>query len=140
MKSDSEIDRLVEVDADLLLDARLVAHDLAGRDAAHRDLALAGAEVLHGEAADVGGDALDVLDAALAQRLLGRAPRPRTARRAASARACVAVTVISSLSVVSSVKSTGCGSPAATSTVCVLVRKPGKAAATITSLAEVQRK
>ena len=33
--------RLVEVDADLLLHARLVAHDLAGGDAAHRDLALA---------------------------------------------------------------------------------------------------
>ena len=43
-------DRLVEVDADLLLHARLVAHDLAGGHAAHRDLALAGAEVLHGEA------------------------------------------------------------------------------------------
>ena len=40
-------DRLVEVDADLLLHAGLVAHDLAGRDAAHGDLALAGAEVLH---------------------------------------------------------------------------------------------
>ena len=33
---------------------RLVAHDLAGRDAAHRDLALAGAEILDGEAGDVG--------------------------------------------------------------------------------------
>ena len=72
MKSESEIDRLVEVDADLLLDAGLVAHDLAGGDAAHGDLALAGAEVLHGEAGDVRGDVFDVLGAALAQRLFGR--------------------------------------------------------------------
>ena len=46
-------DRLVEIDADLLLDARLVADDLPGRDAAHRDLALAKPEVLDGEAGDV---------------------------------------------------------------------------------------
>jgi hypothetical protein len=61
--------RLVEIDPDLLLDARLVADDLAGRDAAHRHLALAGAEVLDRQAGDVarqvfqgrGAGALDVL-------------------------------------------------------------------------------
>ena len=63
-------DRLVEVDADLLLDARLVAHDLSGRDAAHRDLALAGTEVLNGEPGDVGGYVLDASGAAVAERLL----------------------------------------------------------------------
>ena len=62
-------DRLVEVDADLLLDARLVAHDLSGRDAAHRDLALAGTEVLNGEPGDVGGYVLDA-SGAVAERLL----------------------------------------------------------------------
>ncbi len=64
--------RFVEVDADLLLDAGLVAHDLAGGDAAHRHLALAGAEVLHHEAGDVGGDVLEGGGAAVAQVLLGR--------------------------------------------------------------------
>src|SRR5262249_2044150 len=53
-------DRLVEVDSDLLLHARLVAHDLPGRDAAHRHLTLARSEVLHRESADVRGDAFDV--------------------------------------------------------------------------------
>ena len=65
-------DRLVQVDPHLLLDARLVAHDLAGGDAPHRDLALAGPQVLHGEPAYVGGHALDVLDATPAQDFLGR--------------------------------------------------------------------
>ena len=64
--------RFVEVDADLLLDARLVAHDLAGGDAAHGDLALAGAEVLDGEAGDVRGDVFDRFGAEVAQLLFGR--------------------------------------------------------------------
>ena len=63
-------DGLVEVDADLLLDAGLVADDLPGCDAAHRDLALAGTEVLHREARDVGRDLFEVADAAAAQDLL----------------------------------------------------------------------
>ena len=42
VNSDSEITDLVEIDADLLLHARLVADDLAGRYAAHRDLAWPG--------------------------------------------------------------------------------------------------
>ncbi len=62
--------RLVEVDADLLLDARLVAHDLPRGDAAHGHLALAGAEVLHREAGDVGSDVLELVGAAVAQLLL----------------------------------------------------------------------
>ena len=61
VNSDSEIDAFVEIDADLLLDARLVADDLAGGDAADRDLALAGAEVLDGEAGDVAADVLERL-------------------------------------------------------------------------------
>jgi hypothetical protein len=64
--------RFVQVDAHLLLDARLVTHDLAGGDAPHRDLALAGSQVLHRESAHVGGHALDVLDAARTQVLFGR--------------------------------------------------------------------
>ena len=43
----------VEIDADLLLHARLVADHLAGGNAAHRDLALAGAEVLDRQTGDV---------------------------------------------------------------------------------------
>ena len=65
-------DRLVEVDADLLLHARLVPDDLSRRDAAHRNLALARPEVLHGKARDVCRDAFEILDAARAQELLGR--------------------------------------------------------------------
>src|SRR5262249_43263060 len=57
-------DRLVEIDADLLFHTWLVSHDLAGGDAAHGDLALAGPEVLHGESADVCRDPLNVVDAA----------------------------------------------------------------------------
>ena len=64
--------RLVEVDADLLLDARLVAHDLAGRQAADGDLALARSEVLNGEPAHVRRDAFEVFDAAATQHLRGR--------------------------------------------------------------------
>ena len=52
-------DRLVEIDADLFLHARLVADDLAGRHAADRHLALARPEVLDGEAGDVAADILD---------------------------------------------------------------------------------
>ena len=52
-------DRLVEVDADLLLHAGLVADDLASRDPADRDLALARTEILHGEARDVARQILD---------------------------------------------------------------------------------
>ena len=59
MNSDSEMTDFVEVDADLLLDAGLVADDLAGGDAADRDLALARPEVLDGEAGDVAADVLD---------------------------------------------------------------------------------
>ena len=62
---ESEIDRFVQVDADLLLDAGLVAHDLAGRDAAHGDLALAGAQVLHREPGHVRRHVLDGVDAAV---------------------------------------------------------------------------
>src|SRR4029450_10083120 len=61
---------VVEVDPDLLLHSRLVAHDLSGRHPAHGHLALAGAQILHGEAAHVGRDALDVLDPAVAEVLL----------------------------------------------------------------------
>ena len=42
----------------------------AGRYAAHRDLALAGPQVLDREAGDVGRDVLDALGAAVAERLL----------------------------------------------------------------------
>ena len=61
MNSESEVTRFVEIDADLLLHARLVAGDLAGGDAAHRNLALARPEVLDGEARDVAADVLDRL-------------------------------------------------------------------------------
>ena len=61
MNSESEIGAFVEIDADLFLDARLVADDLAGGDAADRHLALAGAEVLDGEAGDVAADVLERL-------------------------------------------------------------------------------
>ena len=114
-------DRVVEVGADLLLDARLVAHDLAGGDAAHRHLALAGAEVLHGEAGHVRGHVLDVVDAAL------RAARPRWARRSekgTSARFCsrsMAVTVTSSAAARLEREVRGRGGPP-TSTSCRLWR------------------
>ena len=49
----------VEIDADLLLHARLVAGDLPGGDAADRDLALARAEILDGQAGDVAADVLE---------------------------------------------------------------------------------
>ncbi len=52
-------DRFVHVDADLLLNAWLIADDLAGRNAAHRHLALAGPEVLDGQAGNVAADILD---------------------------------------------------------------------------------
>ena len=52
---------LVEIDADLLLDPGLVAHDLAGRDAAHRNLALARTEVLHRQARDIARDVLEIV-------------------------------------------------------------------------------
>jgi hypothetical protein len=71
VKSDIEIGDSSRYDADLLLDAGLVAHDLAGGDAADGDLALPGAEVLHGEAGDVGGDVLQRGGAAVTQRVLG---------------------------------------------------------------------
>ena len=45
--------RLIQVDADLFLDAGLVANDLARADAAHGNLALSGAEIRDGEAGDV---------------------------------------------------------------------------------------
>jgi hypothetical protein len=64
--------RFVEVDADLLLHSGLVAHDLAGGDAAHGDLTLPRPEVLHREAGDVRGDVFDVLGAAVAQLRFGR--------------------------------------------------------------------
>ncbi len=60
----------VQVGAHLLLDPRLVARNLPGRYAAHRDLALAGAQVLDGEPGHVGGQGLDAVDAALSQRFL----------------------------------------------------------------------
>ena len=59
MNSDSEMTAFVEIDADLFLDARLVADDLAGGDAADRHLALARPEVLDREAGDVAADVLD---------------------------------------------------------------------------------
>ena len=62
---------LVEVHADLFLHARLIADDLPGRNAAHRDLTLSGAEVLHGESGDVHGHVFDRLRAEVAQFLLG---------------------------------------------------------------------
>ena len=52
-------DALVEVDADLLLHARLVADDLAGRDTAHRNLALPRPEILYGKPGDVAADVLE---------------------------------------------------------------------------------
>ena len=65
-------DRLVQVGAHRLLDAGHVASDLAGRHAPDRDLALAGAEVLHAEAGHVRRHALEVRDAPLLQFLFGR--------------------------------------------------------------------
>ena len=59
MKSDSESHAVVEIDADLLLHARLITDDLAGRHAANRNLALAGAQILDGEAGDVARKVLD---------------------------------------------------------------------------------
>ncbi len=64
--------RLVEIDADLLLDARLVARDLSRGHAAHRHLALARAQVLHREAAHVRRYVLDVGGPAHAERLFSR--------------------------------------------------------------------
>src|SRR4030095_13570551 len=53
-------DGLVEIDADLLLHAGLVAHDLSGRHSAHGALALAWTEVLDGETGYVPRQLLDV--------------------------------------------------------------------------------
>ena len=64
-------DRFVEVDANLLLHAGLIAHDLTGGDATDGHLTLPGPEVLHRQPGDVRRHALDVLDAASAQHLLG---------------------------------------------------------------------
>ncbi len=63
--------RFVQVDADLLLDAGLVAHDLAGRGAADGDLALAGAEILHRKRGHGAGYVLQADDAAFAHLLFG---------------------------------------------------------------------
>ena len=52
--------RLVEIHADLLLDARLVANNLAGRYAADRDLALARTQVLDREARHVTRQFLEI--------------------------------------------------------------------------------
>ena len=54
-------DAFVEVDADLFLDARLVTNDLAGRDTADRNLALARPEILNGQTRDIAADVLDRL-------------------------------------------------------------------------------
>ncbi len=62
---------VVQVGAHLLLDPRLVPGDLAGRGAAHGDLALTGAQVLHAEPGHVGRDRLDVLRPPRAQGLPG---------------------------------------------------------------------
>ena len=50
----------------------MIADDLAGRNAADRDLALPGAEVLDGEAGDVRRDVLERLGTAIAELRLGR--------------------------------------------------------------------
>ena len=65
-------DRLVEVDTDLFLHAGLVAHDLAGRDTAHRDLALARPEILNRQPDHVHGHVFDIFDAANPQHFFGR--------------------------------------------------------------------
>ena len=62
-------DAFVQIDADLLLHARLIADDLAGGDAADGDLALPGAEVLDGKAGDGARQVLDVGNAAVADGL-----------------------------------------------------------------------
>ena len=64
--------RLVEKHADLLFHPRLIAYDLPGRYAAHRDLALARSEVLHGQPGDVRCNTLEVLHAAKPQHFLRR--------------------------------------------------------------------
>ncbi len=63
--------RLVQVHADLLLHARLVADDLTGGHAADGDLALARAEVLDGEAGDVARQILEREHVVAFYRLLG---------------------------------------------------------------------
>ena len=65
-------DGFVQIDAHRLLDARLVTRDLAGGDTADGDLALARTQVLDRKAGDVGGHLFDVIDAAVAQGVLGR--------------------------------------------------------------------
>ena len=47
--------RLVEIHADRFFHAGLIAHDLAGADAANRDLALARPEIGDGQAGEVAG-------------------------------------------------------------------------------------
>jgi hypothetical protein len=63
---------VVEIRANLFLHAWLVSRDLARRRTAHRDLALAGPEILHGEAGDVCGNRLDALRPSLAKHRCGR--------------------------------------------------------------------
>ena len=65
-------DGLVEVDADLLLDSRLIARDLARGYTAYRDLTLSRAEVLHRQSADVRGHSFEILNAAHAQCFFSR--------------------------------------------------------------------
>ena len=52
---------LVKIDADLLLHARLVAHDLTRRYATDRDLALARPEILDREAGDIARNVLEAI-------------------------------------------------------------------------------
>ena len=63
--------RLIEVDADRLLHARLIAHHLAGADAADRDLALARSQIRDVEAGDIARDVDDVGRARLFDVLVG---------------------------------------------------------------------
>ena len=65
-------DGLVEVDAHLLLDSWLIAHDLARGHTAYRDLALSRAQVLHRQSADVRGHPFESLNAAHAQCFFSR--------------------------------------------------------------------
>ncbi len=51
----------VEIDADLFLDARLVANDLTGGNAAQSDLALSRPEVLDRQTGDVAREVFEVL-------------------------------------------------------------------------------
>ena len=64
--------RLIEVRRNLFLHARLIADDLPGGNAAHRDLALTGAEILHREPTHICRHPLEVFDTTFAQHLLGR--------------------------------------------------------------------